>query len=353
MSERTGQPTEEPTARRWEKSFQDGELAFSTELVGGLIVLVAVLFFAGMGKWFFDSILISIRERLTYFQPMISDQDAVLLAIRRNVEQVGMACLGLMLPMSAVALAVGVMQTRFNISFKPLEWKWDKMSPKKGLKKIFSTRSLNRGGLSIAKTAAIVIAAYCITLARRWEVTYSGANTYGEMVEIGAELLLAIGFATAILLVVVGVADLAFQLWKQKKDLMMTKQEVKEESKESDGDPQVKARIRRIQGEMARKNVMQEVPKATVVITNPTHFAVALRYDTSESDAPVVIAKGADHLAKQIIKVAKENGVAVVERKPVARFLYANVKVGGQIPYELYQAVAEILNFIRKSDQAA
>ena len=336
MSEQNGQPTEEPTARRWEKSFEDGQIAFSSELISGLAVLVGILFFWGLGKWFFDGMLDAMRERMTYFDPMISSPESITLAIHRNVQQVGVACLGLMIPLVLVTVVAGTLQTRFNISFKPLELKWSKVSIKSGFKRIFSTRSLNRGLIAIAKSSAIVIAAYYLTIGRLDEITFSGMRSYKELLLTGTNLLFAIGFVTAILMVVIGVGDLGFQLWKQKQDLMMTKQEVKDEGKDIEGDPQVKARIRKLQNEMAQKRVVQEVPKATVVITNPTHFAVALKYNTDESSAPIVIAKGADYLAKQIIRIAKENGVAVVERKPVARFLYANVKVGREIPFDLY-----------------
>lgn len=353
MAERTTQPTHEPTPRRWEKASEDGELAFSSELIGGLIVLVAMFFFWGLGQWFFDSLLTSIRERLTYFEPMIVHPDTVLLAMRRNLEQVGIVCISLMMSVVAITVLAGTLQTRFNLSFKPLELKWNKINPQNGLKRIFSTRSLNRGLISIAKTAAIVAASYYITVGRSVEISQAGMKTYGEMLGVGASLILTIGFTTAILMVVIGLADLGFQMWKHKKDLMMTTQEVKDENKDTVGDPQIKARIRRLQNELAKKQVVQEVPKASVVITNPTHYAVALKYDPLVSTAPIVIAKGSDYLAKQIIEVAKEHGVAVVERKPIARFLYANVKVGGEIPYELYQSVAEILNFIHELDRAA
>ena len=353
MSERSDQPTEEPTARRLQKALEDGQLAFSNELVGGLIILVAMLFFMGMGRWFFDSMLSAIRERLSFFDPMLSHPDSILLAVRRNLEQVGYACLGLMLSLALIVVAAGLMQTRFNISFKPLELKWNKLSIQTGLKRIFSTRSLNTLAISLAKTAAIVAVGWFLTMAEIQQVTYSGVTTFGQMIGIGAKLCLNIGFATAILLVAIGCVDLGFQLWKQQQDLMMTRQEIKEENKDSDGDPQMKARIRRLQTEMSKKRVSHEVPKATFVVTNPTHFAVALKYDPEVSAAPIVIAKGSDFLAKQIIRIARESGVPVVERKPVARFLYANVKTGGEIPMDLYQAVAEILNFIRTTNQSA
>ena len=133
----------------------------------------------------------------------------------------------------------------------------------------------------------------------------------------------------------------------------MTMQEIRDEHKETEGDPQIKARMRKMQNEMKKNRMLDDVSKATVVVTNPTHFAVALRYDPSESDAPIVLAKGADHLAKRIIELAKKNSVPVVERKPVARFLFANVEVGQKIPGELFQAVAEILNFIKRLEDRA
>ncbi len=353
MSEKSEQPTEEPTARRWEKAFEEGQLAFSSELIGGLIVLAAMFFFWFGSKWFFDALLNSLRQRLTFFEPMISHPNSLVLAIRQNVEQVGLVCLGFMLPLVVVTLLGGVLQTRFNLSSKPLNLDWKKISPQSGFKRIFSTRSLNRGLISIAKATAVILAGYFIAVARWRQISHSGMGTFGQLIQVGAELLMLIGFATAVLLVVIGALDLAFQIWKQKKDLMMTKQEVREENKDSEGDPQIRARIRKLQSELARKKVVQEVPKATVVITNPTHYAVALRFEPGESGAPVVIAKGSDHLAKQIIRVAKEHGIAVVERKPVARFLYAHVKVGREIPVELYRVVAEILNFIKRAEQAA
>ena len=353
MEDRSEQPTEEPTARRWQKAFEDGQLAFSAELVGGLLMLVAMLFFMGMGKWFFDSMLASIRERLSFFHPMLAHPESILLAMRRSTEQVGTACMALMIPLAFVAITAGLLQTRFNISFKPLEMKWSKISLTSGIKRIFSTRSLNKLVISLAKTAAIIAVTWFLTIADLRDITFSGAATYGQMLGVGARLCLNIGIATAVFMVVIGVVDLGFQIWKQRQDLLMTRQEIKEENKDTDGDPQLKARVRRLQSEMAKQRVSREVPKATVVVTNPTHYAVALKYDPEVSAAPIVVAKGTDFLAKQIIKIAKENGVPVVERKPVARFLYAHVKAGGEIPLEIYQAVAEILNFIKTTDRSA
>ncbi len=348
MSDQANQPTEEPTQRRIEKAFEDGQIAFSSELVGGLIVLAGILFFMLAGTGFFRTLMRSIKECFLLTEPSVEHPESLLLMLQRNVTEVGWALMGLMIPMAMVALVAGAMQTRFNISTKVLELKWNRISPQSGMKRIFSTRSLNRGGVAILKATAIIVVAYWIVVSKLDEISLTSIMTYENLVGVGANLLLEVSIIAALLMVAVGGIDLAFQIWKQKQELMMTKQEIRDEQKDIDGDPQVKARIRKIQSEMSKQRISREVPRANVVITNPTHFAVALRYDPTESPAPIVVAKGTDHLAKHIIKIAKENGVAVVERKPVARFLYANVKVGHQIPYELYQAVAEILNYINK-----
>ena len=348
------QKTEAPTARRVERALEEGQVAFSSELLSGLLLLTGMFFLLLMGKWFFDALRTVIRERITFTEGVIAYPETLLLAVRRDLMQAGAICAALMIPLISVLLMAGFLQTRFNISFKPLVWNWGRLRLSNGMKRIFSTRSLNRGGIALAKAGAIGVAIYFITRARLGEIAAAGQTTLIHAVEVGGQLILAIGFLAAALMVVVGMIDYAFQYWKQQQDLRMSLQEVRDENKELEGDPLVKARIRRVANEMSRRRTLSKVPEATVVVTNPTHFAVALKYDPDVSDAPLVIAKGADHLAQQIIKVAKEHGVAVVERKPVARYLYANVKEGQPIPFEMFQAVAEILNFIRTlGDRAA
>ena len=155
-----------------------------------------------------------------------------------------------------------------------------------------------------------------------------------------------LGIRMAAAYVIIAAADFAYQKWKYNDDLKMSKQEVKEEYKQQEGDPQIKGKIRQRMQEASRRRMMQDIPKADVVITNPTHFAVAIRYDNTESEAPVVVAKGSDYLAQKIKEIARENNVQIVENKPLARTLYANVDIGQAIPPELYQAVAEVLAYV-------
>ena len=352
-NDQTSDKTEDPTARKLEKALEEGQIAFSSELLGGLMLLTGVFFFLIMGKWFFDSLRGLVRERITLVEPMIANPESLLLAIRRDITQAGMICASMILPITAVILLASFMQTRFNLTTKPLALNWGRMQPASGIKRMFSSRSVARGGVVIAKASAIVAAVYFLTISKFGEIASAGRSTLDHALSVGGSLVLAIGMLSAGLMVIVGIIDYAFQWWKQREELRMTLQEVRDEHKESEGDPQLKARIRRIAGEMSKKRMMSDVPRASAIVTNPTNLAVALRYDPSESAAPIVLAKGADFLAKQIIKVAKENGIPVVERKPVARFLFAKAEIGEEIPYEIFQAVAEILNFIKRLERDA
>ena len=160
------------------------------------------------------------------------------------------------------------------------------------------------------------------------------------------DIVLDVGVKISVLFVIIGIADFGYQKWKHLHDLRMSKQEVKDEMKQSEGDPQVKGRIRQKMREGARRRMMQELPKADVVITNPTHFAVAIKYDKEKAEAPYVLAKGADYVAATIKEAAKEYKIEIVENKPLARMLYYNVEIGEQIPPELYQMVAEVLAYV-------
>ncbi|HMO13592.1 MAG TPA: flagellar biosynthesis protein FlhB [Pirellulaceae bacterium] len=347
--ERTSdQRTEEATPRRLERALEEGQIAFSSELLSGLTLLTAMLFFLLVGKWFFDMIKSVMRERIIFVEPMIHHPETLLLALRRDVTQLGIACLAIIVPITIVVLVASFLQTRFNISLKPMELKWGKMNPVNGMKRIFSSRAIVRGAVAIAKAACIVAAVYYLTIARLGDVASSGQSTLSHGFDVGAQFFLSIGLLSAGLMLFVGVIDYGFQWWKHRRDLRMTLQEVRDEHKQTEGDPQVRARIRRVASELSKKRMMKAVPTSTVVVTNPTHYAVALKYVAEENTAPIVVAKGADHLAQQIIRIAKEHGVAIVERKSIARYLYANVKLGQEIPYELFPAVAEILNFIRR-----
>jgi flagellar biosynthetic protein FlhB len=305
------------------------------------------------GSWFFDSIFDTIRARSTYFEPMISDPRMISKVFIGDLSRIAITSLAFILPLFFIALASGAFQTRFNISFKPLELKWDKLSIPAGFKRIFSVASLVRGALAIAKAIIVVAMIYWVCSSQMDEIMMSGFESFQSLMFLMCRILLLVAIALASTMALLGILDLVFQKWKQMQDLRMSIQDIRDENKDSEGDPHVRARMKRIAQEISRNQMLVSVPDADVIIRNPTHFAVAIKYDRETMDAPVVLAKGADRLALKIIEIAEANGVAVVERKPVARFLYFNAEVGSMIPFELYQAVAEILNYVNRMKRAA
>ena len=342
------QRTQEATPQRIEKARRDGQVGFSAEFMSGIVITVGVLMFWTLGRSFFGTICKAIGHRITDFEMVIADPRMLIPAMIADTNMVALACASILLPIGFVAGVSGLMQTGFNISSKPMELDITKMSVIKGFGRIFSMKSVVKGAQSIAKATIIIVIIYFVASSKMHEITHAGFGSFRDLMFIMCEILMYTSIAIASMMLVLGIVDLAYQKYQHLQDLQMSMQDIKDEQKESDGDPMIRARIKRLQMEMGRKRMLADVPKASVVITNPTHYAVAVQYDRETMEAPVVLAKGADHLAFKIIEIAKENGVEVVERKPVARFLYANVDIGSVIPSELYAAVAEILNFVNR-----
>ena len=249
----------------------------------------------------------------------------------------------------AVALLISIVQVGWTVSAKPMKPELSKFNPINGFKRIFSKDSLFELVKSIFKVAIIVYIAYTSIRDNESKLFVLYDISLKQAVGLVGNFVIDVGFKISLVYLVIGIADFAYQKFKFKDDMKMTKQEVKDEYKNTEGDPQIKGRQRRKMQEVSQKRMMQDVPKADVVITNPTHLAVAVRYDAESSPAPIVIAKGADFVAQKIKEVAKDNQIEIVENKPLARMLYANVDIGAQIPPELYQAVAEVLVFVYKA----
>ncbi|MGZ3684841.1 MAG: EscU/YscU/HrcU family type III secretion system export apparatus switch protein, partial [Bdellovibrionota bacterium] len=256
----------------------------------------------------------------------------------------------LVLPIAAAGFAAGVLgsvvQFGFLFTWAPLTPDVNRINPLSGFQRVASTQSLVEGFKSLIKLIAVVSVTYMLL-----KTEMLGSSSMSDM-ESGA--FMAYMTSTAFRLVggvcvglfVVAALDFAYQKYRYRQGLMMTKQEVKQEHKQREGDPLLKARIRSLQREMARKRMMQDVPKADVIVTNPTHIAVALKYDAEKMAAPRVIAKGADLVAQRIKEVARKNGIPIVENVPLARALHKSVKVGKTVPRSLYQAVAEVLAYV-------
>ena len=250
----------------------------------------------------------------------------------------------------AITLLISIFQVGWKISSKPMQPKLDKFNPINGFKRIFSKDSVFELFKSILKISVISLIAYNSVKNNRNDLFLLYDIPLNQAVALIGNIIINTGLKISLVYLIVGIADFAYQKHKFNEDMKMTKQEVKDEYKNSEGDPQIKGKQKQRMREASQRRMMQDVPKADVVITNPTHLAVALKYDADVSQAPVVLAKGEDYLAQKIKEVAKENNIAIVENKPLARMLFSNVDIGAEIPPELYQSVAEILAMIYKTN---
>ncbi len=252
------------------------------------------------------------------------------------------------LPLLVLAFLVGYGQVGFRFSPKAVEMTLSKLNPIKGLERLFSMRSVVRTGLSTLKLAMIGLAIFIATYTRLGRVATIDGVDLAPVLAIANSLFIRAVIAALVSILVIALIDFSFQRWQHSKDMRMSKQEVKEENKNVEGDPHIKARIRQVQREMASRRMMEDVPDATVVVTNPTHYAVALKYerDSIHGAAPRVVAKGVDHVAQQIKKVARDSGVVCFENVPLARSLHARCEIGDVIPEELFEAVASVLAYV-------
>lgn len=253
-------------------------------------------------------------------------------------------------PILAVALLTGLVisyaQVGFLFTLETLKPKFDRINPLSGFKRLFSMRSIVELLKSILKITIIGYVAYSYMNSQAVAILNLMDMDMMNIASFIGLTSLNIAIRICAVLILLGIFDFAYQWWEYEKNLKMSKQEVKEEYKQTEGNPEIKSKIKQKQRQMSMRRMMQEVPKADVIITNPTHFACALKYDSSISQAPTLIAKGQDYLAMRIKEVAKESKVEIVENKPLARSIYDTVEIGQVIPPELYQAVAEVLAFV-------
>ena len=347
-----GEKTEPATQKKLNDARKEGQVAKSREIANclGLLSLFLVLKFwvGNMGNQMmelFSRFYSRIPDVATFWRGEINQRDISLvfrdMLIRAIVIVAPILVVGVL-----IAFISNVAQVKWMITTKPLRPKLSKLNPINGFKKFISPNSLVELVKSILKILLIVYICYSY-LKDKWILLF---NLYGgslmQGLNLEAKIVTDLGIRISAVYMIIAVADFAYQKFKFKNDMKMTKQEIKEEYQQQEGDPQVKSKIRHKMLEVSRRRMMQDLPQADVVITNPTHYAVAIKYDPQVADAPLVIAKGEDYLAQRIKEVAKENHVEIVENKPLARMLYANVDVGQAIPPELYQAVAEVLAFV-------
>jgi flagellar biosynthetic protein FlhB len=338
--------TEQPTPKRLQKARTKGQVPQSQELTSivTLLVLVSmvVLFSPNLVQW----MQTEIKEGLSCQNGVFTDTRAFLEFVHRKLINLALMISPILAVLFVGAAAICVAIGGGNFAPSAIELKFSRLNPISGFAKLVNARSMVRLVTSILKLLLVSLIVWFYLQSKLDVLAQLRWSWSGQMLVSIAEIILGLVVRIGIALLVVGVADAFYQKWKYKQDLKMTKQEVKRERKDTEGSPEIKGRIRRIQFEMAAKRLLKEVPKASVVLVNPTHVAVALRYEAKTMDAPVLVAKGADHLAERVREIARAYGVPVVRRPELARTIYSTVEPGHPIPEVLYVAVAEVLALI-------
>ena len=346
MAETDQEKTEQATSKRQDEAREKGQVAKSRELPSVAILLACLVYFWFGSAGLIKDIMSMMRKTFSSAGTMTVNVDTIQATMVSMLYEGFIILMPIMLVIIGVSLLSNIAQTGFLFSSEALTPKLSKIDPFKGLKRMFSLQSVVELLKNILKMTIVGLVAWLTVKSEVMNIPILiKQDVYAIMVYVG-KVSFKIVLSTCWVLIVLALLDFLYQKWEHAKSLRMTKQEVKEENKQLEGDPLIKSRIRRIQREMARKRMMAAVPKADVVITNPTHFAVAIQYNQGAMNAPVVIAKGADHIAMKIKEIAKKHHVPIVENKPVARLLFTLTEVDAPIPEKLYRAVAEILAYV-------
>lgn len=347
-----GEKTEEPTSKKLQDARKEGQVAKSKEITNAfeLLAFFLLIYFwvQYMGTYFIGNmhdIYSQIPEYTKMYDGFVQDQTFNALFVK-SMTRILLLMAPFLMVGFLVSLITNVLQVKWQVTTKPLQPKFNKLSPVSGFKRFFSINSFVELVKSLLKLGLIGYVVYSY-LKKNMPPLYQfyGLSLNQGIAQVGA-LVVNLGIRISLFYMIIALLDYVYQKVKFKKDMKMTKQEVKDEYKNQEGDPQIKGKQRQRMMEASRRRMMQALPQADVVITNPTHYAVAIKYDPEVYDAPYVVAKGADYLAQKIKETAKENRIEIVENKPLARMLYANVDVGSVVPPELYQAVAEVLAFV-------
>ena len=347
MAERpAAERTEQPTPKRLKKAKEEGQAAQSEELPAVasivMLVIVLVLLAPSLLQWFIAQMEDGLSGEISVF----ADSKAFTSFFNTKIISSILVTCPIFAALVAGAVLSCVAVSGLNFAPKALTLKFSEINPAKGWEKLFNIKSLVKLGISIAKLIVVAIVVWIYLKSKTDTLAAIQWSEPAQIMTAIAKIILGMLIRICVALLAIAAIDVFFQKWKHNQDLKMTKQEVKRDWRDTEGSPEIKTRVRRIQIELTKKRMLQEVPKANVVIVNPTHVAVALRYDTKTMEAPVVVAKGADYLAERIREIARAYGVPVIHRPELARTLYATVKPGNSVPEALYIAVAEVLALI-------
>lgn len=347
-----GEKTEPATTKKLDDARKEGNVAKSKDIVSAVALLTSFVVLkvtiGNIGTGLMEIYTLAYNRIALFANPgsdEINYNSVVYIAKDMAIEGFKLV-IPIFALMFIIAFVGDLVQVKWKITAKPLQPKASKINPLKGFKRIFSMQSLVNFAKSLALVTIISFMVFQTIKTKRGVLFNLYEISLPEALGVIGNLVFSIAIKICAVYLIVGVADFTYQKIKFKNDMMMTKQEVKDEFKDAEGDPKIKGQIKQRMRQASMRRMMQDLPNADVVITNPTHFAVALKYESGKNEAPVVLAKGEDYLAQKIKEKARENNIEIVENKPLARALYANVDVGQEIPEELYQAVAEVLAYV-------
>lgn len=347
-----GEKTEKATPKKRLDSRKKGQVLKSADVTSSIVLLFVFMFLFFAAGFMRDRFFTFFTYTFTEFMPIKSlDEDGVMIIYTTMLIQMAF----ILLPVMAVAVLAGITGNlaQFGLLFTAETLKFDlkKIDPIKGLKRIFSIRALVELMKSLLKISFIGSVTTLLLVMNIEKVLGLAFKTPKDTMIVVGQLVALMGIVASFVLLFISILDYFYQKYDYEKNLKMSKQDIKDEYKNTEGDPIIKSRIKQRQREMAMRRMMQEVPQADVVITNPTHFAIALKYDDEQMDAPVVIAKGADFIAQKIKLIAKEHEITMVENRPLARALYDDVEIGDRIPDEFFKTVAEILAYVYRIER--
>ena len=341
-----GEKTEEPTAKKRADAKKKGQVGKSQEINAAFVMMAGFVILYNLGGN-------ALQEIMTYSSSifghlvMETDEESVMQLFISIIIVLAKTSLPMMVFIMIIGLAINFFQEGLNFNTEAIGFKPDKLNPINGFGRIFSKRSLVELVKSIIKIVVIGFFIYDYMVAEILQMPKLIFLELGEATDKISSVIFMLAFKILGVFFVMAAADLYYQKWQTTQDLKMSKQDIKDEFKQTEGDPQIKGKIKSKQRQMAMARMMQEVPQADVIVTNPTHFAVAMSYKPGMA-APIVVAKGQDHVAQRIKEIAREHKVPIVENKPLARALFAAVEIGDSIPQELYKAVAEVLAYVYK-----
>lgn len=352
--------TEAATPKRRDDAREQGQVAMSTDAIAAAAMIasaIAVVMFGGQLATTGGALVRTACLDLGTLGRAELDENAWANIVSAAVRAGALPAAVFLLPLFAVVVLAAYAQTGLRITPKAIAWNPGRLNPMQGWKRVFSSRGIVRTLSALLKILAVT-AATCWAAWRDVPLLsgLAGADLGPALAALGT-VFSHCSLAAIVAIVAIAMFDLLYQRWQHERDLRMSKKDIQEEFKTTEGDPHIKARVRAIQREMSRKRMMADVPKATVVVTNPTHFAVALRYeresDETRGRAPIVVAKGTDAVAQRIKEIAREAGVPLYEDVPLARALHAQVEIGQEIPERLFQAVAGVLAYVYRIQRGA